>query len=289
MGYNTNLTSILGDFNSDGCGLKNDEKYYFNGTYIDLCGLPIEEYMKGCCCGGINSDTDNEQPSKTINEIIVKSFKTENDEIYYQAFSKFAVTSNIKINAYSTNNILTVLTFSIGDTQTTPEIGNSEEFLTITMSLEEDETYIYALTTEASKSSNYVYINTMLLSEADSYSDEFTKITVEKGATVDLTFVIPSTNVDCNDMETEELKTFCEINQHCLLICLPKTIYDKGEYTIRNLGGDIITNKFAYEKTITIDNIEYVFLKDKATNDIMPYVPIFQEDLVYQYKLTIDK
>ena len=287
MGYDNNRISPFDNFYSDGCGCKNEEKYYVNGTYIDLCGLPVEEYMKNHCCGGGgNNDNDVVKP---INEIYVKSFKNENGEILYQAFSKFAVTSNIKISASSTNNILTVLDLYIGDTQTEPENGDTEDFLSVSISVQEDENYQYIIMTESSKVISDVYLTTMLLSESGSFSENFQKITMENGTTTDIIFTIPSTDVDCNDMEEEELETFCEINQHCFVLCLPKSIYDKNAYSISNSIGEIITNKFVYDKTFNINNVEYIYLKESATTDMSPYVPIYKEDLVYEYKLTLNK
>lgn len=285
MGYNSNISSALHNFYTDGCGCNSEEKYYFNGTYIDLCGLPVEEYMKSHCCGGGNGDDEGVKP---INEILVKSFN-ENDEIYYQAFSKFAVTSNIKINITSTNNEMTVLDLYVGDTQSTAEKGASEEFLSITISVQEDEDYKYVVMTENSKVISDIYINTMLLSESGSFSEKFEKITTENGTTCDIRFTIPGTDIDCNEMEEEELNKFIIENQHCLIICLPKSLYDKNSYSISNIGGDIITDKFTLNKTFSINNIDYAYLIEKGTDDLTPYVPIYKEDIVYVYKLTINK
>lgn len=287
MGYDNNRISPFDNFYSDGCGCKTEDKYYYNGTYIDLCGLPVEEYMKNHCCGGGSSD--NDEGVKPINEILVKSFKNENDEIYYQAFSKFAVTSNIKVNIFSTNNEMTVLDLYIGDTQSVAEKGASEEFLSVTINVQEDEDYKYVLMTEDSKITSEIYINTMLLSKSGSFSEDFEKIIMDNGTTSNIRFTIPSTDVDCNDMEQEELDEFCRVNQHCLIICLPKSIYDKNSYSISNMGGDVITDKFVLSKSFSINNIDYVYLIEKGEDDLTPYVPIYKEDIIYDYKLTINK
>lgn len=287
MAYDNNRFSVFDNFYSDGCGCKNEKKYYCNGTYIDLCGLSIEEYMKPqCCCGGNSNDGDSVKP---LNEIFVKSFKDDNGDIYYQAFSKFAVTSNIKINILCMDNTLTVLDLYVGDVQTTPERGETEDFSTITLSSNEDDNYRYIVSTESSKTINDIYFHTMLLSDFDSFNDNFNVISMGNGTTSNLMFVIPATDINCNDMEIEELDEFCQANQHCLILCLPKSIYDKNGYSINTLGGDIITSKFELSNTVTINNIEYVFLVDKAIDDIAPYVPLYKEELVYEYKLTINK
>lgn len=288
MAYDNKRVSAFDNFYSDGCGCKNEEKYYFNGTYIDLCGLPVEEYMKPqCCCGG--DGNDDEEVQKPLNEIFVKSFKDENGEIYYQAFSKFEVTSNIKINVYSMNETMTMLDLYVGDVQTVPEKGETEDFLTITLSIEEDENYKYVIATESSKTISDIYFDTILLSESGLFDENFNKISMENGTTSDLRFIIPSTDINCNDMEIDELDKFCMENQHCLMLYIPKSLYDKGSYSISNIGGDIVTDKFALSKTIFINNMEYVLLIDKATDDVTPYVPLYKEELVYEYKLTINK
>ena len=81
MGYNNNRTSPFHNYYSDGCGSTNNEKYYVNGTFIDLCGLSVEEYMKNpCCCTG--SGNNNQEGVKITNSIMIKSFENENDVIY---------------------------------------------------------------------------------------------------------------------------------------------------------------------------------------------------------------
>lgn len=287
MAYDNNRISAFDNFYSDGCGCNREKKYYFNGTYIDLCGLPIEEYMKPqCCCGNGNNGGEAMKP---LNEILVKSFKDENENIYYQAFSKFAVTSNIKISVYSMNDTITVLDLYVGDIQSAPEIGETEDFLSITLNIEDDDNYQYVVSTESSKTISDIYYNTVLLSKSEIFDDTFNKISMENGTTNDLRFVIPQTDVNCNDMEIDELDEFCMVNQHCLILYIPKFIYDKKAYSISSIGGDIVTDKFAYFNTTTVNNVEYVFLIDKATDDITPYVPLYKEELVYEYKLTINK
>ena len=289
MAYNNKNKTVTNFYsNTYDCG---ETKYYVNGAYIDLCGLPIEEYMKPqCCCGGNNDNDDDDETVKQLNEIYVRSFKNDNGEIFYQAVSTFAVTSNIKVNIYSMNNALTVLDLYIGDTQTNTKTGDTEEFLTITLSIQEDDMYKYVVVTDSSKIMYDVYYHTMLLSKSDTIPvSEFMKINIENDTTEELTFVIPSTDINCNDMEEDELNAFCEENQHCLVIYIPKTIYENKAYSISNIGGDIVTEKFAYQKDITINNEKYAYLKDKATDDIAPYVPLYEEDIIYNYKLTIDK
>ena len=37
-----------------------------------------------------------------------------------------------------------------------------------------------------------------------------------------------------------------------------------------------------------VNDEEYVYLRESSTDDIMPYVPLYNEDIVYEYKLTLN-
>lgn len=62
-----NMVSENGIF-LDWCG--DDTRYYYNGSYVDLCGMSPEEYMKRWCCNGSDDDNGgNSNPRE--NKIIV--------------------------------------------------------------------------------------------------------------------------------------------------------------------------------------------------------------------------
>jgi hypothetical protein len=102
-------------------------------------------------------------------------------------------------------------------------------------------------------------------------------------------FIIPSTDIDTGDMEEEDFMKFCEENQYALVIVLPKVVYENSAYTIFNYGGGDVTSKFAFDSSYVIDSADFVCIMEKATNDIMPYVPLYKEELVYEYKLAMNK
>jgi hypothetical protein len=292
MGYSNNRKNppMYGAINyyTDGCGGSYEDKYYVNGSYIDLCGLPIEEYMKNpFCCNGNNSGSDDDG-GKSSNEIMVKAFESEN-VIYYQAFSKFAVTSNITLSVLSTNGVTTELYLYAGSTQTEPQIADTKEFLTVTLNVNEDDYYKYVTVSDLNKKVYTVYFNTVLLSESGKVDDSFQTIDIETDTTCDLVYIIPGTDFNYNDVEDiEDFYQFCRENQYSLSLCLPKNVYDKGKYTISTYGGLDVTVNFVYVKKVNLDGNEYVYLQESAKEDITPYIPLFNEDIVYEYKLTIN-
>ena len=47
-------------------------------------------------------------------------------------------------------------------------------------------------------------------------------------------------------------------------------------------------DSFKLDKNYIVNEKEFVCLIEKATDDIFPYVPLFEEDLMYEYKLTLN-
>lgn len=292
MGYSTNthFSPISDKLNlyTDGCGGSYEDKYYVNGTYIDLCGLAIEEYMKNPFCCGNNSGSTPE-PVKPTNEITVKVFEDDKGVIYYQAFARFAVASNLKVHVSSTTEVVTELDLYIGDTASQPEIGESFDFLVATVNVQEDETYKYVMASEETTITYDVYTKAVLASEIQEFTDDFTKVSMDAGTTNDINFVIPGTDFNYNEVtDMTEFNEFCLANIHSLALYLPKTVYDKQNYSISNYGGTDITNKFVFKVENEIDGVKYVCLAEEAGADIMPFIPLYKEDMIYTYKLTLN-
>lgn len=301
MGYSNNRNVLplteKTNFYSDGCGRTNESKYYVNGAYIDLCGLTPEEYMNNPCCGGSNSGSGSDS-SKVKNNIKVVSYE-ENGVIYYQAIADYPVTSSIKIRVTNDDtDTVTELDIYIGETESKPEIGESINIKDASVDIKEDDDFEY--TPSIKDDSNVpedimynIYIETLHLDEVKGLTSEKIKTLplyeMENGTSTNMKFIIPGTNVNVNDMEEDEFAQFCENNQYAFIMILPKTAYDNKVYSIFNYGGGDITNKFQYETLYTIDGEDFVCVVEKAQDDIMPYVPLYNEDLVYEYKLTIKK
>lgn len=290
MGYNYNRTSPFHKYYSDGCGSISDEKYYVNGTFVDLCGLSVEEYMKNpCCCNGSGN---NEEGVKPKNSITVKVFEDENGVIYYQAFSKFPVTTNLKIKVYSTTESYTELDLYVGDTQSQPEVGETLEYISVVLDFNEDENYDYVLTVDNMIEEHVIYVATPLDNNLMDFSDDFTSFTTKMGATSDIHFIIPATDLKTEDFEEEEdFLKFCKENLYCFVLCLPKTIYDEKQYMISNYGGADVTDNFKFVKEFITNDISYVLLKEGATNEdeIYEYVPLYNKEQDFVYKLTLNK
>lgn len=297
MGYsnNTQFPPLTNEVNlySDGCGETYEQKYYVNGAYIDLCGLSVKEYMNNPCCGGTCTDGS----SKPKNNIRVISYE-EDGFVYYQAVADYPVTSNIKIRiANSETDVITELDIYIGETKSVPEIGDSLTITDVTLDVEEDDDFEYAPSigdkpTDPEIITYNAYVATLHVNDAEQLTAEQVKelpvFEMTSGNSINLNFVIPPTTIETGDMEEDELNQFCEENQYSFVIILPKKVYNDKLYAIYNYGGADVTHKFVFDKTYVIDSIEYVSLIEKGTDDIAPYVPLYNDELAYEYKLTIN-
>ena len=80
-------------------------------------------------------------------------------------------------------------------------------------------------------------------------------------------------------------------NEYCFVLCLPKSIYNNKEYFINNDAGIDVTNNFALINEFTNNSIDYVLLKEGADNenDNGAFVPLYNEDKVFNYNLTFNK
>lgn len=276
-----------------------EKKYYYNGVYIDLNELPIEEYMKSpfcnCNCNGGGSE-DEPESSKQKNQITVLTKKDENDnKIYYQVKSEFPVTSFIEVTVTSTTNAKTVLEIHVGDSESEIEEGDTIDILLAKLNVNEDDTYRYVIISQ-DVNEYVIYKKAVPVSEelSDPNEQGFNEITLKLNDTDDIIFTIPKTDVNINDFESEnELNEFIMNNQYHLVLVLPKKIYIQKKYMIYNSINIDITNKFLLieNKNIIIDNIEYIYLSEGAMDEstITSFTPQYNEDTIYQYKLSLFK
>jgi hypothetical protein len=300
MGYSNNRNVLpltdKNNFYTDGCGRNYESKYYVNGAYIDLCGLTPEEYMNNPCCGGNSNPGSNSGKAK--NNIQIISYE-ENGVIYYQAVADYPVTSTIKIRVVNDNTeSITELDIYAGNLQSEPEVAESITIKDASIDIDEDDVFEYVPNikddSDVPEDTKYnVYVDTLHLNEVKSLTIDKIKLlplySIEDGTTIDMKFTIPATDVNINDMEDDEYNQFCEDNQYAFVIILPKKTYENKNYSIFNYGGVNIMDNFQYESSYTIDNENYVCIVEKAKEDIMPYIPRYNEDLIYEYKLTIKK
>ena len=272
--------------------LKN--KYYYNGVYIDLNGLPIEEYMKSpfcyCNCNG------SEESIKQKNQITVLTKKDEVDsKIYYQIKSQYPVTSFLEVSVYSTTNIKTVLEMHVGDSESKTEEGDTIDILSVNMNINEDENYKYVIMIQ--DIDEYIIYKKAILASEEIISPKeqvFDEISLKLNNSDDIIFTIPATSININNFESEEeLNEYIKNNQYYLMLVLPNKIYTQRKYSIYNSLNIDVTDKFLImmDKKITIDNIEYVYLYEGATDaeTITSFVPQYNEDTIYKYKLSLIK
>lgn len=301
MGYSENRKKcplVVNDsLYSDGCGNKYENKYYYNGLYVDLCGMSIEDYMTNPCCncngGGSGSD------SKLKNKITVKYVKDDNGDILYTAYATYAVTSYIKVKITFSDNTITELDLNAGDKQSNTKKGSEPQFNNYTLNITEDNDYIYSVVMESSKITYKIYNKAILLSDFDKEDFSvnttiFNSNNIENGNTLDITFSIPSTDEDLSnsEMSEEELREYYKNFEHCFVLCLPKSVYDNKKYSIKTVDGTDITSKFINHKedSFMINGGEYVLIDERSTDDnIEAYVPNYNEILTYNYKLVLSK
>jgi hypothetical protein len=161
--------------------------------------------------------------------------------------------------------------------------------MSVTLSVYEDDTYQYVSVIEGSKSSYDIYNKAILLTDIGSFSDDFNMTTMDTDSTIDINFTIPAGSINYNEFETEEeFMQYCNEHQYCLSLYIPKEFYDKNKYMISNYGGSDVTKNFIFNNYLTISDIEYACIVEKAKDDIMPFVQLYNEELVYEYKLTLN-
>ena len=294
MGYGSNkkFSPLTDDINLiiDGCGNTHKQKFYYNGTFIDLCGLPIEEYMKSPCCGGGGDSDNDDDKSKKTNNITVTSYTDEQGIIFYMARANYLVTSDLKVSILTTDNETVTLEIPAGKSESTPVQSKSLTFIDVALNNYEDDTYKYKVIAESEIMEYNIYNKAILLKEKDFDFSKYNKITVEAESETDIKYTIPGTSIDINNFENEEeLNNFFQENQYCFILAIPENVYTNNEYVIKNGVGHIITNKFTFEEIIPYQNVNYAILIEKGTDDITPYVPLYNEDLNYDYKLILEK
>lgn len=273
----------------DGCGGTYEDKFYVNGMYIDLCGLSVEEYMKNPCCCNSNNNNNDTGTTKPTNEILVKTFTDENGIIFYQAFAKFPVTSTLRISVSLTPESVINLYINTGDTTSKAEQGEVLNAISITLSVNEDENYRYIAILEVERDTYEVYYNALPLSKIDVFDNSFKQIIINDDDINDIDFVIPATDFNYNELEDiDEIERFFNENQYCFIIYLPEDVYKDNKYVISSYDNTNVSNKFMYYKELTINNIKYVCLVEKATDDVAAFVPQYNEDITFKYKLAIN-
>lgn len=273
-----------------------EERYYYNGVYINLNDLPIEEYMKSPFCGCNGDGDSSEDSNKQKNQITVLVTKDENNgKIYYQVKSEYPVTSFLEITVFSTTDIKTVLEMHVGETESQLEEGDTKDILSVKMNISEDNNYKYIIMTQ-DIDEYVIYKKAVPVSEELTNPNEqgFNKINLKLNNTDDIVFIIPSTDIDINNFESEdELNSFIRDNQYRFILVLPNKIYTQQKYIIYNSINIDVTNKFLLveNKKTVIDNIEYIYLYEGATDEqtMSSFVPQYNEDTIYKYKLSLIK
>lgn len=271
-----------------------EDKYYYNGVYINLDGLPIDEYMKSPCCYGGGSG-GSEESTKPKNKITIVSELDEVDgKVYYKAESDEPVTTFLQITVISTTNNKTVLELYVGDKVSKREEGDTLDMLGVNINVKEDDNYVYEV--HMSGNDKYVIYTKAVLrtqEEIRPIEDGFDRVEVFVNTTNEIVFTIPSSEININEFEMDELEAYIKNNQYILVVVLPKKVYMQGKYIIYNSTNADMTDKFRLMdgKSVVMDNIEYVYMYEGAIDEesMNSYVPQYGEETVYGYKLSLVK
>lgn len=292
MGYSNNITNtpfnISDNFYTDGCGNNYQKKYYVNGSYIDLCGLPIKEYMKNpYCCGNNEGDTPEYEKLTNIITIITSE---DNGYKLYQAEAKYAVSSLLKVVILFADGFQTELEITNGEVKSRKERGSVDsEIISISTNIDSDSDFIYVLDSMITDEYYNIYYGSYPLSQIDTIDfDTCKNIQTNGNETISLEYVIPESSINYSDIDDiQKLNELWDSIQYCFLLLLPEEVFKQGNYSINNYEHDITTN-FSLFKNINIGSDRYVLLIEKSTKEnLSSFVPLIGESLNYNYKLIL--
>jgi hypothetical protein len=287
MGYSENIKNTPLHVNNnytDGCGMDITEKYYYNGAYIDLCGLPIKEYMKNpFCCNSESGDTP--EYGKTVNKIRLHQ-TNDGTHFWYQAESQYDVTNEIKITISFEDKSFTVLEITNGTRYSTRETG-SENIIDFQITPNEDDNFIYEITEQTDMIYD-IYFKSLPLKDVENIDfNILDSIQTTTNSTNEIKFIIPKYEGDYSNLETEEMFKLWEDIQNCFVLYIPKELYVDKRYVIKNYES-YITEQFLFNSYATINGKEFVLLVQKSSEDNLgSFVPLMDENITYNYNLIL--
>lgn len=273
----------------DGCGNTHEDKYYFNGMYIDLCGLPIEEYMKNpWFCNNSGGST----PSKQENIILITYTEAPDNKYEYQAVSTYPVETDMQIKVVSPSGTM-FLTIPRGKTASEKEVVATNDYDDVELNVTEDDKYVYVSNVGGSSDFHTVYSMVLLAREISAVDSAVIRkgesFKLKNDEFVQMTYVITASNLPTDDMADEEFAQYVIDYEHALGFSLPKELYDNGRYSLKTLVGDEKTSEFISDgKTYIIDEKPYVFLYNRKEGSTA-LVAAASSDKVFEYILTITK
>lgn len=286
---------ILLDF----CG--SDERYYHNGLYTDLCGMSVEDFINSTLlsCNGNGGNNDNPstpgEGGKTKNVVSI-SFVENGDGYELIVNPQYAPAADVVMMFEINGGMYSALIVN-GDSNTVytgfifDEMPTKVENITFNTN---DDAFEYEGKVEIITMYNIYYgtysYNKVGELSAEYISNEFSTTHLSDGETDIMTFEVP-TIIDetLADYTMDELNSFRIENGEEFVIVIEKTAYDKKYYAITsNIGGMQIneTELFVLNKTLTINNKEYVVLSNLTPNVNFDSNPecVFPEDALYMKK-----
>jgi hypothetical protein len=279
----------------------NNEKYYYNGLFTDLCGMSVEDYINstklaitivngsggsgngsiilpggGNNTGGGNGNTggditspDIPTPSKQTNTLV---FSVDTDGYLCVALTyapKTMITITFSCEDYNgdvkltSNNVSYTTAFKPKNSQLS--ISN------LKMTPLEDSNYKYGsykLENPTQMKSYVVYYDMLKKTNENVITNDlvtnFNKITATTNEET-MMFVLPGASEDVNNLPDDEYDLWEENNTYEKALVVPSEIYtDKNNKLFSFMLNDADAFiGFENVKTINIDNVDYVVLVDK--------------------------
>lgn len=289
----------------DYCG--SDERYYYNGMYIDLCGMSAEDYMNAtifkCECGGggnVNpptTSTTKETMTLTITyrknddgtfSSVVKANPTPKQDIEVSYILQTDTDGDVEVRGTVTPSVNPFVyadkTFDkmyniVGEQQHSIDVTNNEFY---------DKVYIET----GDEVSYYGFVNSKALNDLQNY--DFTSLdsqTINDELTP-FTMTLPKWGDMENDpgiMSDEEYELFKKDNSYLIVILVDEKKWNSNMIQIANANNDNITESFIeIRNNITIEGDKYCALtKSNDDGSIMVIVNDNYEDMDITYKVKI--
>lgn len=253
----------------DYCG--SDERYYFNGVYVDLCGMSADDYMKStqfdCECTGGTTPSDTATTKETITILftytknedgtftsIVEANPAPKQDIEVSYIIQSNDDGEIPINGIITPSenpfIYTGMTFKsmyniVGEEQHSIDVNDNEYYDEVILETGDEIAY-------------YGFINSTALTEISSYDFSTLFNNTINDELTEVTLTLPEWNGEGNDpgnMDESEYAEFCKNNSYILALLFNEDDWDNNNVVITDPSENDITNTFVkIANNITINS-----------------------------------
>lgn len=250
-----------------------DEKYYYNGIYIDLCGLPVNDYINSTLLKCNNSGENDTPTNKKKNTLIF----TYNDDGYLIAYFQFIPKIDLTVKCTCENNEI-VFNFNSGSNNKINSNYKLQNLYNIVINNvnimpSEDETYTYGTFNIVNKQKedivNVYNLNALLnFNDIDNASNtvisDMTKTIIKNDDTITINYTRPAD--DTSNVGDDEYDEWVKNNSYITPIIIEKEAFDNNLVTIYNALQMELNNSLYEIDTIVIDGKTYSILTEFVEN-----------------------